>query len=355
MFVEFAMQKTVTTSNMNSISEKTIEDILTADKSILAEILGTSSADLSLIARQKIVPSGKLDLLYLSNDELLLIELKVVDFYDEVINQINGYHSDLQELQKQNKLIHSDIKKIILVPKAKPIYSQICGRENIRIITFNPEDVLSKFYEHFKELSHFLTIQAGDYGVVRLGLLNTTLKLLGDGLCLEDISKKQNKSAKTIKNRISVASLLNLVVKFKNEYFLTDLGNQFNEMRENTNDRLSQAQMDLLANFTKENPFYSSITFTIFSLIETVFVLSKNTYPVPKDAVKDYFVKSVGKTSTWKRERARETATYIFSNYACELEYLVKINNQFYMSPKGIQAILLLQLNRSIKLIESRK
>ena len=53
--------------------------------------------------------------------------------------------------------------------------------------------------------------------------------------------------------------------------------------------------------------------------------------------------------------RARQTATYIFSNYACELEYLVKVNNEFFLTPKGIQAILLLQLNRSIKLIESRK
>ncbi len=37
--------------------------------------------------------------------------------------------------------------------------------------------------------------------------------------------------------------------------------------------------------------------------------------------------------------RARETATYIFSNYASELEYLVKVNNEFFLTPKGIQAI----------------
>ncbi|MBC8488694.1 MAG: hypothetical protein H8D45_21935 [Bacteroidetes bacterium] len=340
---------------MNSISEKIIEDILCADKSILAEILNVVPSDLSLIARQKVVPSGKLDLFYLCNDELLLIELKVVDFYHEIINQINGYYSDLLALQKQNKLIHSDIRKIIIVTKAKPVYYIDCKNENIQLITYNPEDVLQKFYENFKELSHFLTIQSGDYGMVRLGLLNSTLKFLGDGLSIKEISKKEKKSTKTISNRISVARLLNLVAKFRNEYFLTDLGNQFNEQRENTDDRLGQGQLELLANFLKENPFYSSITFTIFSLIETVFVLSKNTYPVPKDAIEDYFVKSVGKTTTWKTERARETATYIFSNYASELEFLIKINNHFYITPKGIQAILLLQLNRSIKLIESRK
>ena len=338
-----------------SISEKIIEDILTADKSILAEILSVSAADLSLIARQKIVASGKLDLLYLCNDELFLIELKVVDFYAKIIEQINGYYSDLQALQVQNKLIHSGIKKIMLITNAKPAAYQDCEKENIQLIAYSPEEVLSKFYENFKELSHFLTIQSGDYGMVRLGLLNSSLKYLGDGLGIEEISKKENRSIKTIRNRISVAQLLNLVAKFRNEYFLTDLGNQFNELRDEIDDRLSQGQQELLANFVKENPFYSSITFTIFTFIETVFVLSKNTYPIPKNAVKDYFVKSAGKTTAWKTDRARETATYIFSNYACELEFLVIINNQFYITPKGIQAILLLQLNRSIKLIESRK
>ncbi|HRK59350.1 MAG TPA: hypothetical protein PLI74_06885, partial [Candidatus Kapabacteria bacterium] len=135
-----------------------------------------------------------------------------------------------------------------------------------------------------------------------------------------------------------------------------DLGNEFVRMGENIiDDRLNDEQVELLSNSIKENPFFSSVTYSIFSLIETVFVLSKNAYPVSKDALVDYFVKLVGKTETWRTEKARDTATYIFSNYACELQFLVKVNNEFYLTPKGIQAILLLQLNRSIKLIESKK
>ena len=340
---------------MDSISEKIIEDIFTADKAILAEILDVSESDLSLIARQKAVSSGKLDLLYLCNDELLLIELKTVKFYTEIISQINGYYSDLLELQRQNKLINSSIKKIIIAIKATRNDYRICENEGIELRVYIPENVLAKFYENFKELSHFLHIQSGDYGVVRLGLLNSTLKLLGSGLSIEKISAKEKKAIKTIRNRIAVARHLNLVAKFRNEYFLTDLGNQFNELREGTNDRLSQKQRELMANFTKENPFYSPITYTIFSLVETVFILSKNTYLVPEKATRDYFVKLVGKATTWKTDKAKKTVTYIFANYASELEFLVKINNQLYITPKGIQAILLLQLNRSIKLIESRK
>ncbi len=340
----------------NSISEKIIEDILTSDKSILSEVLNLNFSDLSLIARQKIVSSGKLDMLYLHKDEMLLIELKVVPFYKEIITQINNYENDLSDLQKQNKLINSKIRKLIVVTGAREIDYRVCSENKIDLVVYKPENILAKYYENFKELSAFLKIQSGDYGVVRLGLIKNTLSYLGEGISLKEICKLENKSEKTIRNKVSVAQLLGLVNKFKNNFYLSDLGNQFVELGEKiVDDRLNEEQVELLSNSIKENPFYSSITYTIFSLIETVFVLSKNSYPVSKDAVKDYFVKSVGKTETWRADKAKETANYIFSNYACELEFLVKVNNEFYITPKGIQAILLLQLNRSIKLIESKK
>jgi len=339
-----------------TVSEKVIEDILTTDKSMLSEILSVTASDLSLIARQKIVPSGKLDLLYLHKDELILIELKVVPFHGDIITQINNYEKDLLELQSQNKLIKVKIKKIILVTDAKEKDFQLCSENLIDLKSYKPEFVLSRYYEDFKELAAFLKIQSGDFGVVRLGLLKNTLNYLSEGLSIKTICSREGKSEKTIRNKISVAQHLNLVAKFKNSFFLTDLGNSFLGFGQKIiDDRLNQEQVELLASFVNENPFYSPITYTIYSLIESVFVLSKTSYPVPKEALKDYFVKSVGKTATWRTPKARETATYIFSNYACELEFLVKVNNEFYLTPKGIQAILLLQLNRSIKLIESKK
>lgn len=340
----------------NPIPEKIIEDILSSDKSILSEILSMNPGDLSLVARQKILKSGKLDLLYLYENELLLIELKVVDFYNAIIHQINGYYDDLKELQIQHRLIDSKIRKIVLVAEATPRDVKKCEKESIQLLTYTPQFVLSKYYENFKELSYFLKIQSGDYGVVRLGLLKSTLYQLSLGKGIKEISETEGKSEKTIRNRLSVAVLLNLAAKFNQEYFLTDFGNQLLEIgASKVDDRFNENQIELLSDFIKENPFYSSITYTIFAIVETVFVLSKNAYPVPKDAVKDYFVQSVGKEQTWKADRARETATYIFSNYACELQLLVKVDNHFYMTPKGIQAVLLLQLTRSIKLIESQK
>ena len=343
---------------MNSpVSERVIEDILSSDRSILAELLSVDPSGLSLIARQKALRSGKLDLLYLYENELLLIELKAVSFYDDIIHQINGYYEDLKELQGQHKLIDADIRRIILVTDCSPDDIKKCQAESVRLIPYRPEHVLSKYYENFRELSYFLKIQSADYGVVRLGLLKSTLKLLSSGKSTQEISQAEARSEKTIRNRLSVASLLGLVSKFRGKYFLTDFGTAFLDADEPSlsDDRLSDNQVELLSNFVKENPFYSSITYTLSAIIETVFVLAKNTYPVPEEAVRGYFVTSVGKGQTWRTDRARETATYIFSNYACELHFLVKVGNHFYLTPKGIQAILLLQLNRSIKLIESQR
>lgn len=340
----------------NSISERVIEDILTSDKSILAEVLSLTYSDLNLIARQRIVSSGKLDMLYLYKDEMLLIEIKVVPFYNDIITQINNYEIDLIDLQKQNRLINAKIKKLIVVTAAKENDYRLCEDLNIQLIVYKPEIILSRYYENFKELSTFLKIQSGDYGVVRLGLIKNTLSYLSEGLSVKEICKLENKSEKTIRNKISIAQLLNLVSKFKSNFFLTELGSQFVFLGEKIlDDRLNQEQIELMSTFLKESPFFSSVTYTIFSLIETVFILSKNSYPVTKESVRDYFVKTVGKTTTWIAPKSKETATYIFSNYCSELEFLVRINNEYYITPKGIQAVLLLQLNRSIKLIESRK
>jgi hypothetical protein len=337
-----------------NISERVIEDILKVDKSILAEILSLNSSDLNLLARQKIVQSGIIDLLYVWRDELLLIELKAVPFYNDIITQIENYYQDLLLLQSENKLLKTSIRKIILVTSAKPIHFTECRNNSIDLLVYDPKLIFSRYYENFKELSQFLKIQSGDFGVVRLGLLNSTLKFLGEGLSAEEIAKIENKSIKTIKNRISIAILINLVIKFKKVFYLTELGQDFINASESIDDRLTETQTKILQSFVKEAPFYSSITYTIFSIVETVFILSKNIYPVPKDLVKDYFVKSIGKSDTWNAEKSKETATYIFSNYAVELEFLAKVNNEFFITPLGIQAILLLQLNRSIKLIENK-
>ncbi len=286
---------------------------------------------------------------------LVLIELKITPFHPQIVEQINGYHRDLQELQKQNKLISAPIEKIILVTSCSSTDVKRCEQDSIRICVYKPEQVLAKYYENFKEISYFLTMQSGDYGVVRLGLLCNTMKLLGGGNTDLQISAMEGRSIKTIRNRLSVASLLGLVNKYHRRYFLTELGETFVKAGEsNSSDRLTDEQSNMLSEFVTQSPFHSQITYTILSFLETVFVLAKSSYPVDKGEAERFFVKSVGKEQTWRTPKSRSTAAYIFSNYACDLQLLTMIGGKFYVTPRGIQAILLLQLNRSIKLIESQ-
>ncbi len=336
-----------------TLSEKTIEDILASDISIVAELLSVERGDLSLLARQKVLASGKLDLLYVHVDSLLLVELKVVPYYEGITVQMAQYYDCLRELQRQRRLVDLPIVKVALVTAAKPDEFEECERNGIRLVTYDPASVLSSFYEHFRRLSYFLDIQAGDYGVVRLGLLKSTLHRLAEGDTISEICAAEERSKNTIRNRLSVAAHLGLVTKFRRQYYMTDFGDEVLQRDDrDADDQLAPGQVELLSDFVRSSPYFSPITYAILSLLETVFVLSKNEYPVPHDAVQEYFVKSVGKEQTWRTERARQTATYIFANYACELDYLAKVGDHFYLTPTGVQAILLLQLNRSIKLIE---
>lgn len=121
----------------SSISEKIIEDILASDKSIIADILNIDSVNLKLLARQKSLESGKLDLLYLYKGYLILIELKSVAYSSYVIQQIESYYQDLILLQQENKLINTEIKKIILVPKASTDDVEECLKNEINLVVYN--------------------------------------------------------------------------------------------------------------------------------------------------------------------------------------------------------------------------
>ena len=342
---------------VDTVTEKVIEDILSADKSILAGVLSVNQGDLSPIARQKKFDSRRIiDLLYLYQNELLLIELKAVPFYYDIISQINDYYNELVKLQSQSKLIKTKINKVVLVTEAKKEHFVDCEREQIKLIEFDIEEILFKYYQNFKELSAFLKIQPGNWGVVRLYLLKNTLFLLNKGIPIEEICKIESKSIKTIRNRLAVANLIGLLEKNKDEYSLTKLGKEVIALDSLiSEERFSVEQFDLISDFVKDNPFFSQITFSIMSVIDTVFILSKAEYPVKYKNFQDFFVRSLGKDKTWTKPQAQLTGTYHFANYAEELGFIQRVDNHVFLTPKGIQAILIFQLNRSIKLINSRQ
>jgi len=339
-----------------NVTEKVIEDIFTTDKSSLANVLSVNQSDLSPIARQKKFDNRRImDMLYLFQNELLLIELKAVPFYEDVISQVNDYYNELLKLQSQSKLIKTKINKIILVTRANKEQYTLCEKENIKLIKFDLEEVLIRYYQNFRELAAFLNIQPSNRGVTRLYLIKSTLKLLSQGKSFNEIYKIENKSTNTIHNRLAVASLIGLAEKDKGNYKLTTLGKSIIKAEDKISDeRFNVEQFELISDFVKENPFFSQITFSIMSVVDTVFILSKAEYPVKYDTFQDFFVRSLGKDKTWTQPQAQLTGTYHFTNYAEELGLIQRVENYLFLTPKGIQAILIFQLNRSIKLINAR-
>ena len=341
-----------------NVTEKVIEDIFTTDKSLLANVLLVNQSDLSQIARQKKFDNRRImDMLYLYQNELLLIELKAVPFYQDIISQINDYYDELLNLQTQSKLIKTKINKIVLVTDARKEHYTLCEKENIKLIEFDLEDILNQYYQKFKELSAFLKIEPSARGVTRLYLLKSTLNLLDKGYSFDEICKMENNASNTIHNRLAVANLLNLVDKpnkNKRIYSLSHLGKKLVKAENNlSSERFNEVQFELISEFVKENPFYSQITFSIMSVVDTIFILSKAEYPVKYNIFQDFFVRSLGKDKTW-RQRSQLTGTYHFVNYAEELGFIQRVENYLFLTPKGIQAILIFQLNRAIKLINAR-
>ena len=86
------------------IRESQIEDIFATQ---LDEVKNALSFDgnISLISRQKILPSGnKLDLLFLSASNLHLLELKAVRSEFTFCEQVVGYRDELIVLQKKKEI-----------------------------------------------------------------------------------------------------------------------------------------------------------------------------------------------------------------------------------------------------------
>lgn len=136
---------------------------------------------------------------------------------------------------------------------------------------------------------------------------------------------------------------------------MTDLGDKYLASGNEgiSADTLSNAQSEILKKFIAEDPFYSSTVFGIYSIVESAFILSRDSYPINFEDLVKIFRAVGGKTSEWRAEKSENTATYTFLNFAIDLGLLGKIGRQIVITPAGFRFILMLQLHKSIEMIES--
>lgn len=345
------------TKRENNISESQVEDALVANLIFLAKTLKLPT-DLKLITRQLRLKSGeeRIDLLLASGKNLCLIELKVVAFSEDWLKQIISYRDELINIQNAGELVSGEILCFLLVTDARNADIELARRSGVNVNVYKPIDALRDYYENLAAVAPFLKIKPNDYGVFNLGLINRALFELSSGITQqEDIAEKTQLSKQSIHNHLKVAREFGLVRERDKHYSLSDIGDQYVQAcnKDTLIDQLTERQVEILKHFVADDPFYSSTVFGVYSIVESAFLLSRNSYPIELSDLRNMFQRVSGKVDEWQAEKSLSTATYTFLNFAIDLELLGKIGQQIVITPAGFRFILMLQLHKSIEMIES--
>jgi len=340
-----------------NIRESEVEEALVSNLIYLKRLLSLTY-DLRLIARQLRLKSGdqKLDLLIAHGKELCLLELKVTKFFREHIEQINEYREELYNLQSNGELIEAEIYSFLLVTSYTRKEKDLCESHQITIIKYEPLDVLKDYFKNLSSVAPFLRIKPNDYGVYNIGLINRVLENLSKGVLTQNkLAEVTGMSKFSIHNHLKVAKEFGLVRQRKRQWFLTDLGDKYvaNSNIGSLLEILTPKQSQILKKFIADDPFYSHTVFGIYSIVESAFILSRNTYPIALDDLIKMFTTVSGKTFEWQAQKSQSTATYTFLNFSIDIGLLGKIGKQIVITPAGFRFILMLQLHKSIEMIES--
>lgn len=343
--------------DIENIRESEVEDALISNLDIFKEILKLNK-EVRLITRQLRLIEGKrrLDVLLAVGDEIFLIELKAEPFHRDNVSQILTYKEELEKLQQEKNLIGGKIVPVLLVTNFKGNDVKICEESGIKIYSYSPLYILTKYYDKVASIAKFMKIRPVDIGVFNIGLINRIMRGLENGFTtLKELSEFAKLSRSSVDHHLKFATGFRLVTQRKNRYYLTDLGLNYISLEDEslTRDELSVEQAILLRDYIAKDPFSSPIVFGIYSIVESTFFLARNNYPIVLDELKEFFLKAAGKKHEWQAPKSLSTATYTYLNYAIKLGLLGKIGKQIVITPAGFRFILMLQLYKSIEMVET--
>ena len=342
---------------IEDIRESEIEDALIANLEVFRELLNLEK-DVRLITRQLRLIDGKkrLDILLAVGDQIFLVELKAEPFHRDNIKQIMTYKEELKKLQIEKNLIAGEIIPVILATDYTEIDLNICIANGLKVVKYSPIDILTKYYNKVASVARFMQVRPVDLDVFNIGLINRVIKALGDGvLAPKDISKVTKLSLLSVNHHLKFSVALALVTQRKNRYYLTDMGLKYISLGDEllTRDELSTEQAELIREYVARDPFASPVIFGIYCIVESVFFLARNSYPVDFEELKSFFLKASGKQYEWQAPKSLATATYTYLNYATKLGLLGKVGRHVIITPSGFRFILMLQLYKSIEMVES--
>jgi len=337
------------------VHESQIEDVFVNSPDIVRSVLNIDDEP-RLLVRQMQVPSGRLDLLYSYKSSLLLVELKVVGYKDEYISQVTGYRNDLLELQSENRLLKADVIPYLLCTRATQTQirkSIACG---VQCLPYSPEYVLQHYYLTSKPIAALAEIKPIDIGIWNIHLINKFIYHVDLNNTIDQLHSIVGGSRKTLYNKIKFASELRLVNWAPNSHkvYLSELGHKYVQLKNHIlPTTLSAEQIELLNKHIAQNPYESSVILGIASIVESVYYLAKNSYPVKMSDLFTFFAFHSGKSLEWKTDKAKYNATRMYSNYAVDLGLLAKTKNDLFITPQGFRFVGTMQLHKSLRVIES--
>jgi predicted transcriptional regulator len=298
----------------------------------------------------------RVTILFVADSRIKLVELKVEKCKVEFIYQVKSYKDELIELQNANKLIVGDIDAFLVSPEISVEHKKLCDKAGIIPCEYQPQRVLEEFFARLKKLANFITLKPADHGLWQIHLLNRLLYALPEKATKKELAEEIGLSVSTVGSYFRLADDLQLIEKTNNKkYQLTDLGKKYVQSRDikAPTEFISEEQSQIIQDFIIKDPFVSRTVFGIYTMVETIFTLSKNTYPVSLDMVMNYFRESSGKHFEWSTKKTVFDGTKMYSNYAIELGLIGRIGDKFYITPDSVRFILLLQLHKTIKVIDA--
>jgi hypothetical protein len=336
------------------IREVQIEDILVSAPALAQNILQLDEEPL-LLGRQIAIPSGRLDLVYAYQTSLLLLELKVTAFQQRFVRQVLEYRDDLIIYQQSGRLLKGEVVPYLLCTAVSDTQRKSARDNDVICIEYAPDLVLQFFYKNFPSIASFTEIKPIDIGIWNLHLVHQLLYSLETVSSVNELRQTVGNSPRTLYNKIKFASELRLIEWYPNgdHISLSKLGHEYTQRKDPLSpQRLSEGQSELLRRFVMQNPYESSVVLGIASVVESVFSLSKNTYPVLMAQLLEYFTYHAGKYFDWRTNKAKYSGTKMYSNYAVDLGLLAKSGEYVYLTPEGFRFTIQMQLHKSIKMMD---
>lgn len=379
------------TSDRRNASEKAIEDVLAKYPEITESVLDYRPNSLTFLARQQSVGVGRTDLLFLSGDELLLIELKAGSATKAHVSQLEEYRNHYTQAVIGEKYPSaSELVPILLAPKISDRIRSACDKRDLKAVEFNVGEVLQQFENQLFTGHAMFENKPVSTGVASLHLIGGLIRFLGEA----DEPKTKNDCVDNLKRIakrpgwnhpddrmgqfIRLGIRLNLIqqvgkpplprvsqlrVHQDDKLLLTERGQTYYEGIPDGPERvppLSVSQADVIIELLYEQPFYSDVTTGMVVFLDTVYDLSRSSNRVSSAALEEWYPKKSGRN--WGGKSPSSLVEW-YGNYLDEIGLISKVTPtrrdtsgySHHLTPEGAKMLSYLQVDIGKEMIRAQE